>query len=137
MYTVAGWIISDCLALYVAFGRIGTFLCSDEIDPNAVKKIEGPGDPSQPSVVITSGEFAWGFPKKTDPDSKEVKKVLEKLEKALENSAISEKTNKETTAALLNESRDADMEKSFHLVDINLEIKSVPLTKHAKSFSCL
>ena len=107
---IAGWIISDCLALYVAFGRIGTFLCSDDIDKNAVKKTDGPGDPTQPSVVIKSGDFAWGYPAKTDPDLKEVKKVLEKLEKALEVSAISEKTNKETTAALLNESRDADMQ---------------------------
>lgn len=119
--TIAGWIISDCLALHVAFGRIGAFLCSDDVDPNAVKK-STVFDPSRPSVVIERGNFAWGFPAKTDPDGKNVKKVLSKLEQALEAAEISEKTNKETKAALLNESREADMEKAFQLKDIDLEI---------------
>jgi ABC-type multidrug transport system fused ATPase/permease subunit len=119
--TIAGWIISDCLALYVAFGRIGAFLCSDDIDSKAVQQSDTV-NPSRPSVVITTGHFAWGFPAKTDPEGKEVKKVLARLEKALEASEISEKTSKEATAALLNESREADMEKAFQLREIDLEI---------------
>ena len=119
--TIAGWIISDCLQLYVSFGRIGAFLSSDDVDPKAVHK-SATFDPSRPSVKISGGEFSWGFPAKTDPEAKEVTAVLKKLEKALETSAITEKTSKEVTAALLNESRTTEMENAFRLKGIELTI---------------
>jgi ABC-type multidrug transport system fused ATPase/permease subunit len=120
--TIAGWIISDCLSLYVAFGRIGDYLQSDNIEAAAVKHLPASDHDDGPSIRIVGGEFSWGQPPKTDAEAKEVQAVIKKLEKALESAAITEKTHKEATAALLNEARDADAAKAFKLQDVDLTV---------------
>lgn len=118
-----GWVINDCLQIWVSVNRIGRFLVSPEISTDAVKQMPPDHRGEEAAIAIRGSSFNWGSPPPPDATSKEIKKLVKQADKAKEVGVLSQKRHADISAVITGDDGNQEgTSKNFSLADVELNV---------------